>query len=239
MAEIPNLVGIATNDLVESIGSGRFEARYINWSRTMNLLRQHAPGWLPVLLPDTDDNYLHRSPKGGFVTICFVHTDGTQTPAVPQAVMDNRNNSIPYESISSRDFTDTHRRGVCMAAAFTFGLASELWAKMPLESGYGVYVADEDEMPSRAPKAAAQAAPEATREDFLENCLEIGLTSHAADVLLAKIGDKYAGGIKTLQTKDETWVAEMNASSQPEEKAKKPARQTKPKAESEPDPSEY
>ena len=44
--------------------------------------------------------------------------------------------AIPLERITARDITDTHRRGVCMAAAFTFGLAYELWAKLPLESGY-------------------------------------------------------------------------------------------------------
>ena len=50
--------------------------------------------------------------------------------------MDNRNQAIPLDKITARDITDTHRRGVCMAAAFTFGLAYELWAKLPLESGY-------------------------------------------------------------------------------------------------------
>ena len=50
--------------------------------------------------------------------------------------MDNRNAAIPVDKITARDITDTHRRGVCMAAAFTFGLAYELWAKLPLESGY-------------------------------------------------------------------------------------------------------
>ena len=35
----PNLAGVATKDLVEKIGSGKFSAAYINWSRTMNLLR--------------------------------------------------------------------------------------------------------------------------------------------------------------------------------------------------------
>ena len=43
MADFPNLAGIATKDLVENIGTGKFKASYINWSRTMNLLRQNAP----------------------------------------------------------------------------------------------------------------------------------------------------------------------------------------------------
>ena len=31
----PNLAGVATKDLVENIGTGKFKASYINWSRTM------------------------------------------------------------------------------------------------------------------------------------------------------------------------------------------------------------
>jgi hypothetical protein len=50
--------------------------------------------------------------------------------------MDTRNNSVALENITSRDVTDTQVRGICKAAALLFGLAYELWAKMPLESGY-------------------------------------------------------------------------------------------------------
>ena len=136
MAEIPNLAGVATADLVEKIGGGNFQASYINWSRTLHLLRQHAPGWLPELVQATDGGILHAAPQGAFLLLRFTHADGTATPAVPQAVMDTRNAAIPYERVTARDITDTHRRGVCMAAALTFGLAYELWAKVALESGY-------------------------------------------------------------------------------------------------------
>jgi len=135
MIKLPNLAGIATSDLVESIGGGNFSAAYINWSRTMNLLRTHAPGWLPALVPAADGGILHRAPVGAFLLIRFECGDAA-TPAVPQSVMDSRNAAIPYDKITARDITDTHRRGICMAAAMTFGLAYELWAKIPLESGY-------------------------------------------------------------------------------------------------------
>lgn len=136
MADIPNLAGVATGDLVETIGSGKYEARYINWSRTLHLLRQNAPGWLPEAIPGTK-GLLHEAPKGAYLLIRFRHADGTVTPEVPQAVMDNTNKAIPWDSITARNVTDTHRRGVCLAAALTFGLAYELWAKVALESGYG------------------------------------------------------------------------------------------------------
>lgn len=132
---LPNLAGVATADLVEKIGGGNFSASYINWSRTLHLLRTHAPGWLPEVVPANDGGLLHAAPVGCYLLIRFRHGDQV-TPAVPQAVMDSRNAAIPRDKITSRDLTDTHRRGICMAAAMTFGLAYELWAKMPLETGY-------------------------------------------------------------------------------------------------------
>ena len=135
MTNIPNLAGIAPADLVETIGTGKYAANYMNWARTVQLLREHAPGWLPELVPANDGGLLHPAPNGSYLLVRFRHGDFT-TPPVPQAVMDNRNQAIPLDKITARDITDTHRRGVCMAAAFTFGLAYELWAKLPLESGY-------------------------------------------------------------------------------------------------------
>jgi hypothetical protein len=131
----PNLAGVATDDLVETIGAGSFKASYINWSRTLQLLREHAPGWLPETVPNAEGSLLHAAPVGCYLLIRF--RNGEQvTPAVPQAVMDARNAAIQRDKITARDLTDTHRRGVCLAAAMTFGLAYELWAKLPLESGH-------------------------------------------------------------------------------------------------------
>jgi hypothetical protein len=132
---LPNLAGVATADLVEKIGAGSFSASYINWSRTLHLLRTEAPGWLPEVVPTSDGGLLHAAPVGCYLLIRFRNGD-TVTPAVPQAVMDHKNNAIPHDKITARDVTDTHRRGICMAAAMTFGLAYELWAKLPLETGY-------------------------------------------------------------------------------------------------------
>ena len=170
---IPNLAGVATADLVEQIGGGNFKASYINWSRTLNLLRVHAPGWLPELVTTADGSILHRAPAGGFLLIRFRHADGRVTPEVPQAVMDHKNSAVPFDKISARDITDTHRRGACMAAALTFGLAYELWAKMPLESGY----ADAPEAPKPAPKVSPlDGAWEAMDEESQEFLTKIAVT---------------------------------------------------------------
>lgn len=147
----PNLAGVVTQDLVEQIGTGKFAASYVNWARTMHLLREHAPGWLPELMTAPDGYILHAAPVGAYLLIRFRKGDEV-TPAVPQAIMDNRNAAIPIDRVTARDITDTHRRGVCMAAALTFGLAYELWGKMPLESGYAEHEKPE---PERAPDVAA------------------------------------------------------------------------------------
>jgi len=152
---LPNLAGVATADLVENIQAGNFSAPYINWSRTMQLLRENAPGWMPELLPSAS-GFVHEVAGGGFLMIFFRHMGtGQKTPPVPQAIMDNRNNSVPIGKINSRHVSDTHRRGLCMAAALTFGLAYELAAKMPMETGYA------DNKPVAAPaRQAAQAGPQ-------------------------------------------------------------------------------
>ena len=164
MTEIPNLAGVATKDLVEQIGGGKFSASYINWARTINLLHQHAPGWLVNYVTNSDGGLVHKAPgMGGYLLIGFEHVDGTSTPPLPQAVMDHRNNAIPYDKISARDITDTQRRGMCMAAAMTFGLGYELWAKMPLESGYAASE-PEPEMTSRPASKTIKKAAEPVEE---------------------------------------------------------------------------
>jgi hypothetical protein len=156
--QLPNLAGIATTDLVETIGGGNFKASYINWSRTLQLLREHAPGWLPETVPNADGNLLHAAPVGCYLLIRF--RNGEQvTPAVPQAVMDTRNSAIPHDKITARDLTDTHRRGICLAAAMTFGLAYELWAKLPLESGYEEEKKDEKQERRNTPKPPTAPPP--------------------------------------------------------------------------------
>ena len=221
MAEIPNLAGVASKDLVESIGSGKFSAAYINWARTINLLHEHAPGWTVYYVPNSNGGLIHQAPIGAYLLIGFRHVDGTSTPAVPQAVMNNRNQSIELEKITSRDITDTQRRGMCMAAAMTFGLAYELWAKMPMESGYH---SDAQELELQqdtskfqsqggtkdpAPAATAEAV-KASKKDFVDFAKKLGLIEPAVKDLIGKIGGDFLVGIKTLQSKDSEWILEMN-----------------------------
>jgi hypothetical protein len=94
------------------------------------LINQHCNGWLPELIEDANTGeYVHKAPNGtGYLCIQFVN-GSYSTPVWTYAVMDNRNNAIAYEKISARDLADSHRRGVCSAAAAFFSLAYELWAR--------------------------------------------------------------------------------------------------------------
>ena len=232
MAELKNLAGVVTKDLVDKIGTGKYAAAYVNWSRTMQLLRENAPGWLVDYEPAADGGLLHRAPVGAYLMIRFRHLDGTVTPSLPQAVMDNRNNAIAYEKITARDITDTQRRGMCMAAAMTFGLAYELWAKMPLENPYRISSDVEvQEAPKAAPKAApaatAQPAPsaeaakafETTEATFRATALERGFTTYAVDGLIKLIKGDYEKGVSTVLRKTDAEVEALNAKFAPQDSA--------------------
>ena len=229
MAEFPNLAGVATNDLVEKIG-GSFAASYINWSRTLQLLRSNAPGWTVETKEAADGGILFQAPAGGYLQLRVKHEDGTVGAWVPQAVMDNRNKAISYDKISARDITDTQRRGACLCLAYSFGLGAELWAKMKLEAGWGV---DEEaaEAPKPAPKAApatstkAPAAAEAVKESevteatFREAALEKGVHTKVIDILVEKLNGKWESGLATLgkKTAEELNEQYMPASSEESE----------------------
>lgn len=196
MAEIPNLAGIATGDLVEQIGGGNFKASYINWSRTLHLLRENAPGWLPELVKNDVGEIFHSAPVGAYLLIRFRHMDGTVTPEVPQAIMDSRNAAIATAKITARDVTDTHRRGVCMAAALTFGLAYELWAKIPLESGYGEQ--EQSEKPAREKPEGKPGQPTDGAWDGM-NEEQVTFLHEVADWIRG-LGADYEAGDKYLES---------------------------------------
>ena len=216
---IPNLAGVATKDLVEKIGAGSFSAAYINWSRTMNLLRQHAPNWLVDYVPSKDGSLLHQAPVGAYLLIRFQNMEtGFSTPALPQAVMDHKNKSIPFDRITSRDITDTQRRGMCMAAAMHFGLAYELWAKIALENGYQESAPAASVAPVAAPKTPTTTTepsisemPTTTSEEaFREAALGKGLTTYAINGLLDIIDGDFAKSIATVNKKTAEQVEGLN-----------------------------
>ena len=155
--KIPNLAGVITKADVDTKGSGSYAASYVNWAKVAHLLHEHAPGWDFHLRPALDGTLLHRAPDGtAFVVGEFIGPDDERLASFPFPCMDNRNNPIQLERVSARILTDTHRRAMCACAAFSFGLAYELWAKDPVEDPH------RDEQATSAPaKPAPKAAPKA------------------------------------------------------------------------------
>lgn len=127
----PNLAGVITLSDVKQKGTGSFAADYVPWAKVTQLLNEHANGWVPELTGAQDGNPVHKAPNGtGYLLVRFNNIDlALETPDWPYAITDNRNNPIPFEKISSRDIADSHRRGICSAAAAFFSLAYELWAR--------------------------------------------------------------------------------------------------------------
>jgi len=159
----PNLAGIIRKEDVYKKGTGNFSASYVPWARIAQLLHEHAPGWDFHLsrYPDgSGGNPIHKAPDGtGYVLGHFKGPDGKVTSDFPFPCMDHRNNPIPFDKISARVLTDTHRRALCAAAAFHFSLGSELWAKQELED------AGAEPAPAAPAKTKKSATPEPAEDD--------------------------------------------------------------------------
>ena len=226
MAELPLLKGHVSKDMVKKIGSGSYAAEYVPWSKIAELMQVHAPGWMPECVPNAAGDILHQAPVGGYLQIRFRHLDGTVTPAYPQAVQDNRHKSIAYDKITSRDITDTQRRGWCLAAAAVFGIGVEMWTRDPLESGYNAPASEEAPAAPKAAPAATKApsaeVAKASEATFREAALEKGVHTVAIDELVKIVRVNLSGdfekGLKVLAGKS---AEELNAKYAPEEAATK------------------
>ena len=160
--KIPNLAGVITKADVDTKKSDRFAAAYVNWAKVAHLLHEHAPGWEFQLETASDGGLLRQAPDGtAFVIGHFCGPDDERLASFPFPCMDNRNNPIQLEKVSARILTDTHRRAMCACAAFSFGLAYELWAKDPVEDPHRDDPAPAKPAAKAAPKAAAKPAPAA------------------------------------------------------------------------------
>lgn len=146
----PDLSKIITSADVSTKGAGSYAADYINWAKVAHYLNINASGWQFRLRLSPDGCHVWKAPNGtGYVVGYFTSPDGDETADFPQSVMDNRNQAIAFEKIGARDLTDTHRRALCAAACFTFGLAYQLWAKEKVEDPFR-----EDTAPAKAQPAA-------------------------------------------------------------------------------------
>lgn len=174
--EIPNLSGIADAGNVSQKGTGSFTADYINWSRTLQDIRDHAPGWMPESVEDDNGKTCHTAPDGSkYLLIRFIHVDGAQTTCIPHAIMDNKMRPISGDAVSARDIADGFVRGSCKAGAALFGYAWQMWSKDdPMER------TDEEIQPNRRndtpkprPSVAQEEVPEAATSEAGEGWKDV------------------------------------------------------------------
>jgi len=155
---IPDLSGLISKEDLHKKGSF---AIYMNWARTTQYLREHASGWdfhlKGIHLEGKNEEYVWPAPDGSGYLMCFFQNGERTTPLFPFPIMDNRNNPLPLEKISSRDLTDSHRRALCACAAFVFGLAYELWAKVEIDEAAKVDATPIKKEIARSPQRGANA----------------------------------------------------------------------------------
>jgi hypothetical protein len=198
---IPHLDAVVTAEDVSTKGTGNYKADYVNWCRTAHLLRQHAPDWQFHLRMAPNGGHVWEAPNGtGYVVGYFTDPDGDPTADFPQAVMGNKNDAIPVARIDARDITDTHRRCLCTAAAATFGLAWQLWAREPLE--------DPHQAPERQRVTRQQAAApvELTIDELQMQAIQAakrsGLTGKGVEALRKAIAPEGSIGWANVPEKD-------------------------------------
>lgn len=150
---IPDLSGLISKEDLHKKGSF---ATYMNWARTTQYLRENAPNW-EFHLESKNEEYVWPSPDGSGYLMCFFQNGERKTPLFPFPIMDNRNNPLPLEKISARDVSDSHRRGLCACAAFVFGLAYELWARIEIEEAEKADVTPVKKEIARSPQRGANA----------------------------------------------------------------------------------
>ena len=152
---IPDLSGLISKEDLHKKGSF---ATYMNWARTTQYLREHAPAWEFHLQCRSDmQEHVWPAPDGSGYLMCYFQNGEKKTPLFPFPIMDNRNNPLPLEKISARDVSDSHRRGLCACAAFVFGLAYELWARIEIEEAEKADVAPVKKEIARSPQRGANA----------------------------------------------------------------------------------
>lgn len=175
---IPNLGGVITPADVSTKGTGSYAADYVNWAKIAHLLHVHAPGWQFGLRLTPEGSHIWSAPDGTGYVVGYFTNGHQQTPDFPQACMDNRNNPIAAERITARTLTDTHRRCLCTAAAFSFGLGYELWARVEVENpmrddAAPVASASKPVSKGLAPKAGPETLSAAQVQELVQAVLQV------------------------------------------------------------------
>ena len=207
---IPDLSGLISKEDLHKKGSF---ATYMNWARTTQYLREHAPGWdfhlRGIHLEGKNEEYVWPAPDGSGYLMCFFDNGEKETPLFPFPIMDNRNNPIPLERISARDISDSHRRGLCACAAFVFGLAYELWARIEVEEA-----AKSDALEAKStPKTASTPRRATPAKKAVTNIMTAATTSSKDPERKATEDEraKIAGTVADFKaTHNDSWASVVN-----------------------------
>lgn len=193
---LPALDAVLTTDDTRRKGTGSYSVTYAPWGKISQLLRKHAPGWQPIAIPRQDGlEMTHLAPDGSrYLMMAFEHLDGRRTQPVPHAIMDNKMHA--KKTVDSRDIADSFVRGMCKAAALTFGLGIEMWTGDPLDEGEPEPVKVKAKPAKPAPEAPvpqqAKPAPSSSADDKRARFTGDALASKTKAQLINIIADAKA-----------------------------------------------
>jgi hypothetical protein len=210
--ELPNLSGVADAANVSQKGAGNFTADYINWARTLQDIRDHAPGWMPECVEDDHGKTCHTAPDGSkYLLIRFIHIDGAQTTCIPHAIMDNKMRPILGDSVSARDIADGFVRGACKAGAALFGYAWQMWSKDdPMERNDEIQPNRGDDSPKPKPSAKkVQLTEEVDVEEILEKVSAVAKEINEWRAVECPLGKHRGKSLGEIADNDESYFRWM------------------------------
>ena len=127
----PKLHGTVKKEDVFKKGAN---ADYITWARIATYLQEEAPGWQLQMRPDATGSHVWLAPNNsGYLVVYFRGPGGVETTDFPYALTDHQNKAIAWEQITATVIANSHRRALCAASAFFFGLGAELWSREEIE----------------------------------------------------------------------------------------------------------
>lgn len=121
------LSSVDVSSKIEKKGDGRYASNYMSWGHAWNELKKRFPTANRIVYEDPNTGLIYFSDgRYGYVKV-GIEIDGIEMiDYLP--IMDNRNNSIPVEKITSFDVNKTIQRSTTKAIAM-HGLGISLWLK--------------------------------------------------------------------------------------------------------------
>jgi hypothetical protein len=121
------LSSVDVSSKIEKKGDGRYSSNYMSWGHAWNELKKLFPEAKRNVYEDPNTGLIYFSDgRYGYVKVGIEINGIEMIDYLP--IMDNRNNSIPVEKITSFDVNKTIQRSTTKAIAM-HGLGISLWLK--------------------------------------------------------------------------------------------------------------